>query len=136
MRKRPFRRFLQIMTVLIVAGVFIFIWWRRNLEEKETAGEILAPVSVMKPLFGSLNRTLSLRGIIESEAMVTVLPKIQGTLTELYVDVGDPVRKGQIIAVIDSESYELTLKQAEAAFLAAESTFTRTEELYKAKATT
>ncbi|MFP4564236.1 MAG: efflux RND transporter periplasmic adaptor subunit, partial [Spirochaetia bacterium] len=77
----------------------------------------------------------SLNGYVESESMVTVLPKISGTLEKLTVDIGDTVTRGQVIGAVDSEPYELNVRQAEAAYLAAKSTYERTKQLYEAQAT-
>ncbi len=96
---------------------------------------MLAPVSVIQPTFGKLTQELQLNGYIESETTITVVPKISGTLDNLYVDIGDEVKKDEVIAEIDSESYELTLQQAEASYLAAKSTYERTKQLYDAQAT-
>lgn len=125
----------KIVILIILVGIFLFVWLQRNREEKTIAEAILPPVKVMKPEFGEIRQELRLNGYVQSETMVTVLPKISGTLTDLFVNMGDPVKKSQIIAKVDSEPYELTLQQTEAAFLTAESTYLRTEKLYKAQAT-
>jgi RND family efflux transporter MFP subunit len=67
--------------------------------------------------------------------MVTVLPLVSGVLQELPADIGQEVRKDQVIARIDAQRYELQLKQAEAAYLSSKSSFERLEQLYKANAT-
>lgn len=125
----------KVIVLLIIVVLFVAVWYQRNREEKTVEQEIKAPVVVMTPHIGTLAQELTITGYVESETMVTVLPKISGTLTELFVDIGDSVSKGRIIGTIDSEPYRLTLRQAEAAYLAAKSTFERTEQLFQAKAT-
>ena len=93
------------------------------------------PVRVTTPTFGTLERTFEVSGYLESDQVITVTPKVQGTLEELLVDLGDRVTQGQKIAEIDDESYRLDLRRAEANFAAAESTFNRTKELYDSDAT-
>jgi membrane fusion protein (multidrug efflux system) len=67
--------------------------------------------------------------------MVTILPLVSGILQELSAEVGQEVRKDQVIARIDAQRYELQLKQAEAAYLSSRSSFERLEQLFKANAT-
>jgi len=94
------------------------------------------PVRTMKPVYGDLVKTLKLNAHVESETMVTVLPFVSGILQELPVEVGQSVRKGQVIARIDAQRYELQLQQAEAAYLSAKSSYDRLAQLYNANAAT
>jgi RND family efflux transporter MFP subunit len=66
--------------------------------------------------------------------MVTVLPLVSGVLQELPVDVGQAVRKGQVVARIDAQRYELQLQQAEAAYRSSKSSYERIGQLYRASA--
>lgn len=93
------------------------------------------PVRVTRPAYGDLVRTLGINAHVESDTMVTVLPLVSGVLQELSTDIGQEVRKDQVIARIDAQRHELQLKQAEAAYLASKSSFERLEQLYKANAT-
>ena len=79
---------------------------------------------------------LSLRGFVEADETVTILPLVSGTILNLGVDVGDAVEAGQQIARIDPARYDLARIQAEASFSAADSTFQRTRRLFEADATT
>ncbi len=93
------------------------------------------PVRVTRPVYGDLVRTLGINGHVESDTMVTILPLVSGVLQELSADIGQEVRKDQVIARLDAQRYELQLKQAEAAYLSSKSSFERLEQLYKANAT-
>lgn len=94
------------------------------------------PVRTMKPEFGDLVKSLRLNAHVESETMVTVLPFVSGVLQEMAVDIGQHVRKGQLIARIDSQRFALQLQQAEAAYLSAKSSYERLGQLYRANAAT
>ncbi|MBN2049206.1 MAG: efflux RND transporter periplasmic adaptor subunit [Spirochaetales bacterium] len=119
-----------IPLVLVSAGLFYWFGSTLGAEEK-TGTEIKPPVVVTTPAYGSLERVFRLNGYVEAETTLTVLPRISGSLTELSVQVGEAVQKGRLLAEIDSEPYSLTLQQAEAAYLAAKSTFERLERLYE-----
>jgi len=94
------------------------------------------PVRTVKPETGTLSRNLVLKGHIESDSMVTVLPFVSGILKRAEARVGDRVRKDQTMAEIDSERYRLQLKQAEAAWLSSQSAWDRISQLYAAGAAT
>jgi RND family efflux transporter MFP subunit len=96
---------------------------------------IRTPVRVSTPERGTLERTFTISGYVESDQVVTVTPKVQGSLDALNVDLGTAVEEGQVIAQIDDDTYRLDLKQAEANYAAARSTFQRTQDLFESDAT-
>jgi RND family efflux transporter MFP subunit len=60
-------------------------------------------------------RTVTATGTLAAEDQVVLGAKVVGRLSEINVDLGSRVRKGQAIARIDPEDYRLRVKQAEAA---------------------
>jgi RND family efflux transporter MFP subunit len=60
-------------------------------------------------------RTVTATGTLAAEDQVLLGAKVVGRLSEINVDLGSRVRKGQAIARIDPEDYRLRVKQAEAA---------------------
>lgn len=130
-RSRGIGPYLVLFALVIIVGVF---WYQKRQENREKDELIQLPVKVMQPVYGELKKVFSVSGYIESDATVRVHPKISGTLVFLHVDVGDLVEENEVIGEIEEERYRLSLNEAEAAFAAAESTFNRTENLYRAKA--
>lgn len=125
----------KYIIVLAALAAVAWLWYQSRGQEVAAAEEMRVPVRVVEPVRGDVARTYTVGGHVESAAMVTVLPRIAGSLTSITVDVGDRVRTGQVVARLDEEPYRLTLRQAEAAFRAAESTFLRTEQLFSNDAT-
>ena len=93
--------------------------------------EFVTPVRVVQPRIIDLEESITVHGTIRSSNQVTLLPKVTGAITSISVDVGHPVRRDQLIAEIDPRAYELGLKQADAAFENALSTWRRLDSLYK-----
>ena len=131
----------RLTTVIIIAVVILAIaTLSGTLGRGDIASEneqiIVTPVKTIGAGLGDLHQSLRLNGWVASDDIITVVPYVSGTLNELNVELGDSVSKGQVIARIDSRSYDLQLKQAEAAYLGAKSTFERVEQLFKSNATT
>lgn len=125
-------RFLLVPLVL-AAGIG---WWYLSVQHAAPPrDEVVRTVRVARPERTNMEERFSVRSFVEADQTVTVLPLVSGTIDQLIVDVGDPVRTGSVIAGIDPAQYELALAQAEASFTAAESTFLRTRRLYEANAT-
>ncbi|MGH7824856.1 MAG: efflux RND transporter periplasmic adaptor subunit [Candidatus Binatia bacterium] len=60
-------------------------------------------------------RTVSATGTLAAEDQVLLGAKVVGRLSEINVDLGSRVRKGQTVARIDPNDYRLRVQQAEAA---------------------
>ena len=53
-------------------------------------------------------------GTLEASAEFTVSPKIDGRIDELMVDLGDLIRKDEVVAILDSAEYQQSVAQADA----------------------
>lgn len=60
-------------------------------------------------------RTISATGTLAAEDRVMLGAKVVGRVSEISVDLGSRVRKGQVLARIDPNDYRLRVNQAEAA---------------------
>lgn len=123
-----------LVPLAVVAGAFAFRAYVKGQVASPPESPPV-PVRTARPSHGDLVRSLELNAHVESETMVTVLPLVSGVLQQLFVEVGQPVAKDQIVARIDAQRFELQLKQAQAAYLSAKSSYERLSQLYAAKAT-
>lgn len=53
-------------------------------------------------------------GTLIPKSYFTVVPKISGRIKELYVDIGDRLSRGQLVALLEDEEYQQQVIQAEA----------------------
>lgn len=79
-------------------------------------------------------KEISLTADVAPIRQVQVVPKVSGTLEELTVELGDEVKKGQVIARIDSKDIALQVKQAEAALISARVNYDKAKSLAKIQA--
>lgn len=72
-------------------------------------------VTVVRLARAPLSRTVTVTGTLAAEEQATLSLKVTGRLEELLVDLGSPVRKGQVLARLTPTDFELRLRQSEAA---------------------
>jgi HlyD family secretion protein len=63
---------------------------------------------------GSLQATVSASGTVNPVTQVSVGTQVSGQIKELYVDFNSEVKAGQLIAMIDPETFEYRLRQTQA----------------------
>jgi RND family efflux transporter MFP subunit len=78
------------------------------------------PVKVFKVPRHRISEKLFYTGTIEARQKINIMPDVGGKIAKIYVNEGDRVAKGQLLAEMDTEAMGLQLKQAEAAQAVAE----------------
>ncbi len=83
---------------------------RNAAEAKEPRAVKTAQVSEVP-----MERAVTVSGTLAAQDQATVSAKVPGRVQTIAVDLGSVVRKGQIIAQLEQQDYNLRLQQAEAA---------------------
>jgi len=105
--------------VLALAGVALFnaacksgypVSARNAAESQEPRVVKTAQVSEIP-----MERAVTVSGTLAAQDQATVSAKVPGRVQTISVDLGSVVRKGQIIAQLEQQDYQLRLQQAEAA---------------------
>ena len=73
------------------------------------------PVRVVAAAIGPFPRTVTVTGTLAADEEVVAGFKVAGRVSEIAVDLGSPVRKGQVLARLDPTDFRLRVDQAEAA---------------------
>jgi multidrug efflux system membrane fusion protein len=117
LKPRPRRGFLlpSIVVLLMVAGV---VWWTRQGTAPQQGGGGGgrgggAPMSIVPETVsrGDIGINLNALGTVTSLATVTIRTQISGYLIRVVFKEGDEVKKGDLLAEIDSRPYEAALAQ-------------------------
>jgi RND family efflux transporter MFP subunit len=61
-----------------------------------------------------IDRSIFVTGSLSADESVTISPEVQGRVKAIYFDFGQVVRKGQVVAEIDSTEYQIQLERAKA----------------------
>lgn len=125
------------LIAIFIAGAIIawFITDRlfQNDSKKQTqkrgTREISVAVETSPLKKGNIYDVGIFSGSIEADSKFTVSPKIGGRIKKLYVDIGDKIYNGGIIARLDDEELILGVKQAESALEIAKANFNESKEL-------
>jgi len=99
--------------LVVVAGI---VWWARHQGTPEHArnGRNAVPMSIVPEAVGrgDIGVNINALGTVTSLATVTVRTQISGYLMKIDFKEGDEVKKGDLLAEIDSRPYEAALAQA------------------------
>ncbi len=120
------KRIWFVFISLILIGLVFFVY-KKFLSKPEI--KILETAKVEK---GSIRGVIVETGIMKSQvgAVVKIGARATGEIIRMNVKVGDKVRKGQIIALIDDREIQKAIEQQTAALSAARSTLSQIELTY------
>ncbi|MFA6775929.1 MAG: efflux RND transporter periplasmic adaptor subunit [Sphaerochaetaceae bacterium] len=135
--KRRMMVFLRFVVLLIALAVALYLVNRYVGKSRGVTYISSEPlVKIGKPQRRDLSRELSISSHVEARVMIPVVPLVSGTVMEYDAQVGELVKEGDVIAVIDDEPFRQQMLQAQAAYLAADKTYQRVKSLYDSKNTT
>jgi len=98
--------------LLITAAVLLaaYIAWSM-LSSNGNGTETIETASVER---GDISRSVATSGSVEALVMVEVGSQLSGQIKEIYTDFNDMVSAGEVIALIDPQSFQSRMSQAEA----------------------
>lgn len=107
----------MLLLVLLVAGGITVA--RRRHQQKElvtqTGKLAVATVSVLKPSIEPTDEDLTLPGTMQAYVESAIYARTNGYLLHWTKDIGSPVKKGELLATIDTPEIDQELMQAKAA---------------------
>ncbi len=112
--------------VFLLITVFIFSSCQKKVVETDSIKYVRAVK--LEPTTFSEKRFFS--GISKSEAVSKFSFKLNGTIKRIYVKVGQKVKKGQLLAELDSDIYRLQKEQAEAGVERMQAIYDNVEKIY------
>ncbi len=121
-------------------GVGVVLLLSSCAEQQEEAEELIRPVRYTQVLATGGTRARTFSGTVQAGIESRLSFKVPGTVEEVAVNVGDRVRRGQIIARLDDENFRLQEQETEAALAQARAqernaqrTYERTQGLYETR---
>jgi len=119
-----------IAAVVIIIGTGAYYYLNNNTSKK-------IEWRTTKAEKGDINILVNTTGTLQADTTVDVGTQVSGIIAKLYVDFNSKVKKGQLIALIDTttlaaqvDNAKASLKSSEAQLRLAEENFKRTTQLY------
>ncbi|MHB8477114.1 MAG: efflux RND transporter periplasmic adaptor subunit [Steroidobacteraceae bacterium] len=95
----------------------------RNTLIRQTAVATVATVATVKPTFTPGSEALVLPGSVQANYEAPIYARTNGYLRAWHTDIGTPVKKGQLLAEIESPEVDRQLSQAEADLATAQANY-------------
>jgi membrane fusion protein (multidrug efflux system) len=117
---RPRRRILVALIIVAVIGVAVYqLAIGPRLRNSQELAAIAAAagqktVTVVKPTQSEATAPLILPGNIQANRSASIYARVDGYLKQWYVDIGDHVHEGQVLADIEAPQIDANLREAQA----------------------
>ena len=110
---------IAVAVIVVATGVTLRAVDARNLKTWTNA-QIVPTVNVINPVSAANGPTLDLPSHLEAYSRAPIFARVSGYLKSWNVDIGAPVKAGQLLAVIESPELDQQLLQARADLLSAQ----------------
>ncbi|HDQ41675.1 MAG TPA: efflux RND transporter periplasmic adaptor subunit [Desulfonatronum sp.] len=118
MSQRGFSVVALVLALCIIAGagwlVYAKVFRDTGSSQVMRPGGAAVPVYIAPVRTGMIRDLRTFSGSLTPKAQFIVAPKISGRLERISVDVGDPVRRNQVVARLDDAEYFEQVEQAKA----------------------
>ena len=128
------KRVYYLISILLVLCFAAFQWncgqnsHSKTKDKKEA--EVVVPVEVAEVTIGEISAFFSGTATLEAEEETEVVAKVGGVVKKLFVEEGDYVTEGQVLAKLDDEKLLVQVEQAKATLQKLENVYNRNEELF------
>ncbi len=131
-RQYPQYNEMKRLTSLLLAFCLIGISCKTNNKEADSlyAGEVI-PVKVAVIRFGETNNEVVATGLLTTENEARLSFKIGGVIEKIFVNEGEFIHKGQVLATLKTAEINSQVEQAKLGFIKAKRDYDRATNLYK-----
>ena len=116
-------RFALVVAILLLIGAVAGLWPRlaaRRALAEESRAESVTSVAVVLPTPGNIGLGTPLPAEVRAFVEAPIYARASGYLKRWLVDIGEPVKKGDLLAEIDTPEIDQQLSQAKAELAQAE----------------
>lgn len=114
------RRTLMIIALVIVVAIGVGIYYMQQQTKPATTTTTQQTSTVTR---GSLTATVSAAGNVSALNSVALAFQTSGRVTQVNAQVGDKIKKGQLLMQVDTADLDLALKTAQASLISAQASY-------------
>jgi HlyD family secretion protein len=104
---RPSRRNRALLlAVLLGGGALVWLGFERMVLQPWMAGRLAQSLQTVVVTRGDLGASTDARGVVTAVRKVNLSPNVASRIDRLYLREGDPVARGQLVAVMESEALQ------------------------------
>jgi membrane fusion protein (multidrug efflux system) len=128
------RRLLTILPILLSVSL-LSSCGEADALDKDTKQELVisVPVEVAPLTIGHISSNYATTAVLEAKEEAFVVPRASGIIEYIYIEEGDYVEKGQILAQIEPRRYHLNLDRAKADLVGVEKELAKINKVYDKK---
>lgn len=123
------------MTKLIFKLSIVVLCFSACTEKKSSQNAATAELTDTVPVFilssSEVNKSIELPAELLPYETANLIPKVEGYIKEIRVDIGDKVSKGQVLAVIDAPEVRTKSAEYKSALSSAQSRYQSSKDVYE-----
>ena len=128
------KRVNHLLAMLLILCLAVLQWScgqnsHSKTKDKKDA-DVVIPVEVAQVTTGDISAYFSGTATIEAEEETDVVAKVGGVVKKIFVEEGDYIKEGQVLAKLDDEKILVQVEQAKATLQKLENIYKRNEELF------
>jgi len=108
--------------VLILFSVLVYLRIRANILASDKKSVVAPSVEIINPVRGDISNIISFSGDILAIEQSSIFSRVNGNIEKIFVDIGDYVTSGKLLAVIDKSMYSQNVVQLQGVYKVAEAT--------------
>ncbi len=103
------KNILLVLLLAALAGGGYYFWQHKQQDGGSAAVEARGRQALAPALSTNINFSVTVAGEIGPAEQVSVRPEVNGRISELPVDIGDRVKKGQLLFALDDKDLQIEL---------------------------
>lgn len=108
-----------LLVAVLVVRVIILIT-KESGDQRQGFRSPPVAVEVDRVRFGSIQGIREFTGSVLPQYQYVIAPKVSGRIIEIRKRIGDPIRRGEVVARIDDAEYQQAVREAEASLKSAQ----------------
>ncbi|MEA4848634.1 MAG: efflux RND transporter periplasmic adaptor subunit [Clostridiaceae bacterium] len=114
------KKYIKLIVVLAAAvllGSFILSFVKNKADDSANLNaDTVVAVSVEEAAKTSVSTTVNLNGKLKPVQEINIIPKLSGKVNNIYFDIGQSVKAGDVLFTLEDKDIRSQLKQAQAGF--------------------